>query len=67
MVCVGGENPDESGTVTPTLNFGGLNVDHTFHVKDDLHHSIILGLDFMEKYRVNIDTIDLFSRRLLGI
>ena len=55
VVVVGGEHHDVVGTVSLTLNFGGLKVDHTFHVIDSLHHSVILGLDFMEKYRVNID------------
>ena len=63
VVGVGGEHHDVAGTVTLTLNFGGLNVDHIFHVIDDLHHSIILGLDFMEKYRVNID----IGRKLMSI
>ena len=55
IVGVGGEHHPVAGVCTVTLNFSGLNIDVTFHVISNLHHSIILGIDFMERNKVKID------------
>lgn len=55
VIGVGGEHHEVAGTVNLKLNFGGLNTEYTFHVTENLHHSVILGIDFMERFRVNID------------
>ena len=52
---VGGEQHSVSGKVDLDINFNGLIVPFAFHVIENLHHSLILGIDFMESFRVKID------------
>ena len=63
IVGVGGERHAVFGQVELTLNISGLKVDQKFFVIDQLHHPLILGLDFMETYQVNID----FHHKLMTI
>ena len=55
IVGVGGEHHPVAGVCKVTLNFSGLNIDVPFHVISNHHHSIILGIDFMERNKVKID------------
>lgn len=63
IVGVGGERHAVFGQVELTLNISGLKVDQKFIVIDQLHHPLILGLDFMQTYQVNID----FHHKLMTI
>ena len=60
---VGGEHHAVAGKVTLAINFGGLTVEHDFLVIDNLHNSLILGIDFMERYKVKLDR----GNRLMSI
>ena len=48
VVGVGGEQHSVSGKVDLDISFNGLTVSFAFHVIKNLHHSLILGIDFME-------------------
>ena len=55
IVGVGGEQHCVDGMVNLTLSFSGLRVSFPFHVVNNLHHTIILGVDFMERHNVKLD------------
>ena len=55
IVGVGGERHQVLGQAKITLKNSGLNVDQKFIVIEQLHHPLILGLDFMQEHNVNID------------
>ena len=63
IVGVGGERHEVHGQVSLTLNISGLLVEQTFIIVEQLHHSLILGLDFLKMYQVVID----FDRKVLII
>ena len=48
VVGVGGEQHSVSGKVDLDISFNGLTVSFAFHVIENLLHSLILGIDFME-------------------
>ena len=52
---VGGTQHAVDGVLDLDVNFGGLIVGHPFYVISDLHHSLILGHDFMESNNVEIN------------
>lgn len=52
---VGGTHHSVQGFVNLDVNFGGLTIGYPFYIVKDLHHSLILGHDFMERHNVNID------------
>ena len=43
------------------LNISGMNIDQNFIIIEQLHHPLILGLDFMQQHNVSID----FDRRIM--
>ena len=55
VVGVGGEQHSVSGKIDLDICFSGVTVSYSFHVIENLHHSLILGLDFMEAFKVKID------------
>ena len=55
IVGVGGERHAVFDQVELTLNISGMNAHQKFIVIDQLHHPLILGLDFMQTYQVHID------------
>ncbi|WAQ95040.1 hypothetical protein MAR_007511 [Mya arenaria] len=63
IVGVGGERHSVLGEVCLTLKIGGLQIDQKFIVLENLHHSLILGLDFMTKNHVRID----FHQKLMSV
>ena len=54
-VGVDGEQHCVVGMVNLTLSFGWLRVSFPFHVVNSLHHTIILGVGFMEQHNVHLD------------
>jgi hypothetical protein len=58
IVGAGGENHKITGLVQLKLKIGGLYFSHSFYVVPALHNSVILGIDFLTKYKaiVNLDT-----------
>ena len=62
IVGVGGERHQVLGQVKLTLKISGINVDQNFIVLEQLHHPLILGLDFMQQQNVKID----FQQRLMS-
>lgn len=63
IVGVGGERHQVLGQAKITLKISGLNVDQNFIIIEQLHHPLILGLDFMHEHNVNID----FHRRVMTL
>lgn len=63
IIGVGGEQHQVFGQVTLKLNISGLKIDQNFIVLEHLHHSVILGLDFMKDYHVKID----FHKRIMTV
>ena len=63
IVGVGGECHEVFGPVKITLNISGLNVGQNFIVISQLHHPLILSLDFMKTYQVHID----FNHKIMTI
>ena len=61
IVGVGGEHHQVLGQAKITLNISGMNIDQNFIIIEQLHHPLILGLDFMQQHNVNID----FHRRVM--
>ena len=55
IVGIGGERHQVLGQAKITLKISGLNVDQNFIIIEQLHHSLILGLGFMQDHNVNID------------
>lgn len=55
IVGVGGEQHSVAGMFDLKINFDGLSVDFSFHVVESLHHTLILGIDFMEFHKVKLD------------
>ena len=55
VVGVGGEQHSVSGKIDLDICFHGVTVTYSFHVIENLHHSLILGIDFMTDFRVKID------------
>ena len=43
------------GTVTLNLKIGENNFPQTFHVFDNIQHPLIIGIDFLTKYKCKID------------
>ena len=52
---VGGTNHQVLGVVEINVNFGTLGLTYPFYVVEELHHSIILGHDFLEAHSVTLD------------
>jgi len=50
-----GGNLDVSGTVILTVTLGNCNVQHEFHIVKNFNHSIVFGIDFLQKTRSHID------------
>lgn len=66
IVGVGGEAHSILGEVKLPISISGLVFEHSFYVLDRVHHSIILGIDFMHSNKVVIDVArknSSFSRR----
>ena len=55
IVGVGGTHHAVQGETNVDICFGSLTLNAKFYVIEDLHHSIILGIDFMEEHRVTLD------------
>ena len=55
IVGVGGTQHAVQSETNVDICFGSLTLNAKFYVIEDLHHSIILGIDFMEKHRVTLD------------
>lgn len=55
IVGVGGTHHAVCGVVNIDICFGTLSVTYPFYVIEDLHHSLILGHDFMETHNVTLD------------
>lgn len=55
IVGVGGTHHAVSGEVNLDISFGTVTLASKFYVIKDLHHSVILGIDFMEKHKVSLD------------
>ena len=60
---VGGERHHVLGQTKIALKITGLTVEQSFIIVEQLHHPLILGLDFMHEHNVNID----FYRRVMTI
>ena len=55
IVGVGGTHHPVLGVIEIDIKFGTLGLTYAFYVIEDLHHSIILGHDFMEAHNVTLD------------
>ena len=55
IVGVGGTHHPVLGVVLIDVKFGTLGLSYPFYVVEDLHHSLILGHDFMETHSVTLD------------
>ena len=55
IVGVGGTHHTVLGVIPIDVKFGTLGLTYPFYVIEDLHHSIILGHDFMETHSVTLD------------
>ena len=55
IVGVGGTHHPVLGVIQVDVKFGTLGLTYPFYVIEDLHHSIILGHDFMEAHHVTLD------------
>ena len=53
IVGVGGERHQVSGQAKITLKISGMNIDQNFIIIEQLHHPLVLGLDFMQQHNVN--------------
>ena len=63
VVGVGGERHSVFGEVDCPVNIDGLIVHQKFVIVENLHHEVILGLNFMVQNHVKID----FHNRLLSV
>jgi hypothetical protein len=63
IIGVGGEHHYVCGEITLPLRFSGCEFKQNFIVLEQLHHPVIIGLDFMKDYRVKID----FHKQLMTI
>ena len=52
---VGGESHQVLGQARLTLKLSGVDYDKNFIIIEQLHHPLILGLDFMQQHNVKID------------
>lgn len=55
VVGVGGEQHSVSCKIDLDICCSSVTVSYSFHVIENQYHSIILGLDFMEAFKVKID------------
>ena len=55
IIGVRGTNHQVLGVVEINVNFGTLGLTYPFYVVEELHHSIILGHDFLEAHSVTLD------------
>ena len=55
IVGVGGNHHPVLGVIEFEINYGTLCLTYAFYVIENLHHSIILGHDFMEAHNVTLD------------
>ena len=55
IIGVGGTHHPVLGAVQVDVKFGTLALAYSFYVIEDLHHSVILGHDFMEAHHVKLD------------
>ena len=55
IVGVGGERHQVLGQARLTLKIAGVDFDQNFIIIEQLHHPLILGLDFMQQHNVKID------------
>ena len=55
IVGVGGTHHKVQGVINIEVKFGSLGLVYPFYVIEDLHHSLILGHDFMESHNVTLD------------
>lgn len=55
IVGVGGTHHAVNGLISLDICFGTVKLSSKFYVVKDLHHSLIFGIDFMEKHRVTLD------------
>ena len=55
IVGVGGTHHPVLGVIQIEVKFGTLGLVYPFYIIEDLHHSIIIGHDFMETHNVTLD------------
>ncbi|WAR08352.1 hypothetical protein MAR_018310, partial [Mya arenaria] len=55
IVGVGGTRHSVTGKVKLDVCFGSLTVSYQFLIVEDLHHSLIIGHDFMDAHNVKLD------------
>ena len=55
IVGVGGTHHSVLGAIEIDIKFGTLGLKYPFYIIEDLHHSVILGHDFMETHNVTLD------------
>ena len=55
IVGVGGTHHAVIGVVNIEVKFGTLGLCYPFYIIEDLHHTLILGHDFMEAHNVTLD------------
>ena len=58
LVGVGGTHHPVLGVIQIEVKFGTLGLVYPFYIIKDLHHSIIIGHDFMETHNVTLDIKD---------
>lgn len=56
VVGVGGEKHLVLGKITLPVKLSGIVIDQIFIVLESLHHTVVLGLDFMNKNKPQIDS-----------
>lgn len=55
IIGVGGERHRILGKVDIPIAVSGFKISYHFYVLDSLHHSLILGIDFLKHHKVQID------------
>ena len=63
IIGVGGEVHKVLGTVILPIQFGDITIYHKFYVFKQLHYEAILGIDFLNEHKANLN----FSNQTLSL
>ena len=55
IVGVGNEHHKVLGTLEIPISISGIKIDFNFYILEQLRHTVILGMDFLEHHKVQID------------
>ena len=55
IVGVGNEHHKVLGILEIPITISGIRIHYNFYILESLRHSVLLGMDFLEKHKVQID------------